>query len=232
MKINGTQANQAQTIRQKVQSDDPVIKNAQSQIEELQKRIQALAKNEDMDADTKREKRQEMQQQISELHATIRQRQMELRSKKQQESMEKAAAAKAKNETDAVKEAKQAGAFTTRGLNAVLSAENAMEISKAQGGLAAKLEGTANELKTEIAEDRKKGVDTRYKDKELSKITRGAETAKSEQIGALGKAVNELREAKEKNTSEEEEKTVNGVLYDKDGKLQAEEQDPEYQAKA
>lgn len=58
-----------------------------------------------MDADAKREKRQELQQQISDLTA-IRQRQMEPRNKTQQENMEKAAAAKAKNQPEAVKEAK------------------------------------------------------------------------------------------------------------------------------
>ena len=189
MKVDGAQTNQTQTVRQNIQSDDPVIKNAQSQIEALQKQLQQLAKNEDMDAETKREKRQELQQQISDLNASIRQRQMELRNKKQQENMAKAEAARAKNEPEAVKEAKQAGAFTTRGLNAVLSAENAMEISNAQGALATKLEGRAKELKREIALDKARGADTRQKSNELSKVTRGAKMAKSDQIGTLGKAV-------------------------------------------
>lgn len=236
MKIDGTQSNQAQTIRQNTQSDDPIIKNAQSQIEELQKRLQQLAKNEDMDADTKREKRQELQQQISDLNATIRQRQMELRNKKQQENMAKGEARRAKNEPEAVKEAKQAGAFTTRGLNAVLSAGNAMEISKAQGALADKLEGRANELKSEIARDKSRGADTRQKSDELSKVTRGAKKAKSDQIGTLGKAVKEMSDAaedeKDKSVSQEEEEAVVGVLYSKDGKLQSDEQEPEYQARA
>ena len=235
MKINGAQTSTVQSVKQNVQSDDPVIKNAQSQIEELQKRMQALAKNEDMDADTKREKRQELQQQISDLNVTIKQRQIELRNKKQQENMAKAEAAKAKNAPDSVKEAKQAGAFTTRGLNAVLSAGNAMEISKAQGDIAARLEGRANELKSEIKLDKERGADTRQKSEELAKATRGAGKAKSDQIGTLGKAVKELKDAEdEDNRTEEqdEDETANGVLYGKDGKLQAEEQEPEYQAKA
>ena len=235
MKVNGTQTNAVQSVKQNVQSDDPVIKNAQSQIEALQKQIQNLAKNEEMDADTKREKRQELMQQISDLNVTIRQRQIELRNKKQQESIAKAEAAKAKKEPEAVKEAKQAGAFSTRGLNAVLSAGNAMDISKTQGDVAARLEGRANELKSEIALDKARGADTTAKSNELSKVTRGAEKAKSDQIGTLGKAVKELRDAEDeddKDVSQEEDETINGVLYSKDGKLQAEEQEPEYQAKA
>lgn len=235
MKVNGVQANPAQTMRQNTRSDDPVIKNAQSRIEALQKQLQQLAKNEDMDADTKREKRQELQQQISDLNAAIRQRQMELRNKKQQENMEKAAAARAKNEPEAV--ARHAGAFTTKGMNAVLSAGNAMEISKAQGDLAARLDGRANELKSEIALDKARGADTREKSEELAKAARGTKKAQSDQIGTLGKAVKELKDAEDndRNTSQEdEEETVNGVLYGKDGKLQDKnmEQEPEYQAKA
>ena len=237
MKVDGTQTNPTQALRQNTQSDDPVIKNAESQIEALQKQLQQLAKNEDMDADTKREKRQELQQQISDLNAAIRQRQMELRNKKQQENMEKAEAARTKNEPEAVKEAKQAGAFTTRGLNAVLSAGNAMEISKAQGDIATKLEGRANELKSEISRDKSRSADIRQKSNELSKVTRGAKKAKSDQIGTLSKAVRELSDAAEdeedkKASSQEEDETIVGVLYSKDGKLQTEEQDPEYQARA
>ena len=236
MKVDGTQTNQTQSIRQNTQSDDPVIKDAQSRIKALQKQLRQLAKNEEMDADTKREKRQELQQQISDLNAAIRQRQMELRNKKQQQNMEKAEAARAKNEPESVKEVKQAGAFTTRGLNAVLSAGNAMEISKAQGDLASGLEGRGNVLKREISLDKARGADTRQKSNELSKVTRGAKKAKSDQIGTLGKAVKELSDAAEdkenKNLSQEEDETVVGVLYSKDGKLQTEEQDTEYQAKA
>lgn len=236
MKVNGSQTNAVQSVQRNVQSDDPIIKNAQSQIEELQKRIQALAKNEDMDADTKREKRQELMQQISDLHVTIRQRQIELRNKKQQESMEKAEAAKAKNEPKAVKEAKQAGAFTTRGLNAVLSAGNAMEISKAQGSVATSFEGRANVLETEIELDKARGADTSYKSKELSDINRRAGKSRSDQIETLGKAVKDISEAvddkDEENVEQDEEETAIGAIYGKDGKLQSEEQEPEYQAKA
>lgn len=214
MKVDAAQTNTSQSIRQNTQSDDPVIKNAQSQIEALQKQLQQLAKNEDMDADTKREKRQELQQQ----------------------NMAKAEAARAKNEPEAVKEAKQASAFTTRGLNAVLSAGNAMEISKAQGEIAARLEGRANELRSEIALDKSRGADTRQKSNELSKVTRGAKKAKSDQIETLGKAVKELSDAAEdeddRKSLQEDDETVIGVLYSKDGKLQAEEQKPEYQSRA
>lgn len=235
MKVNAAQSGNTLSIKQNVQSDDPVIKNAESQIEALQKQIQNLAKNEEMDADTKREKRQELMQQISDLKVSIRQRQMELRDKKQQESMAKAAVAKEKKQPDSVKEAKQAGAFTTRGLNAVLSAGNALDISKAQGGLASRLEGRSNVLKTEIELDKARGADISAKSDELSKVSRGAEKAKSNQIGTLGKAVEELRDAEDednKKVPQDEDETVGGVLYGKDGKVQTEEQEPEYQAKA
>ena len=235
MKVNAAQSGNTLSIKQNVQSDDPVIKNAESQIEALQKQIQNLAKNEEMDADTKREKRQELMQQISDLKVSIRQRQMELRDKKQQESMAKAEAAKAKKQPESSKEAKQAGAFTTRGLNAVLSAGNALDISKAQGGLASRLEGRSNVLKNEIELDKARGADISAKSDELSKVSRGAEKAKSNQIGTLGKAVEELRDAEDednKKVSQDEDETVGGVLYGKDGKVQTEEQEPEYQAKA
>lgn len=236
MRIDGTQTNAVKSVQRNVQSDDPVIKNAQSQIEELHKRIQELAKNEDMDPDTKREKRQELQQQISDLQASIRQRQMELRNKKQQESMEKAEAARAKKAPDAVKEARQAGAFSAKGTNALLSAGNAMEISKTQGSVATSFEGRANVLETEIELDKARGADTSYKSKELSDINRRAGKSRSDQIETLGKAAKDIRKAAEdeedKNVEQEDNETVNGVIYGKDGKLHSEEQEPEYQDRA
>ena len=81
MNISGVQSQNTAAYQQvnKQQGDDPVIKNAQSQIDELRKQLQQLAENEEMDPKTKTEKKQQIQQQISDLNAQIRQRQMEIR---------------------------------------------------------------------------------------------------------------------------------------------------------
>ena len=111
MQITGiqTQGNNNMGVN-KQQSEDSVIKNAQSQIEELRKQLQQLAENKDMDPKAKTEKKQQLQQQIADLNAQIRQRQAELRKEKQspKESAQKAAEKEAASDA-----AKKADGFDT-----------------------------------------------------------------------------------------------------------------------
>ena len=66
------------------QATDSYSRNIQSQIANAKKQLQELSSNEDMSLEEKMKKRQEIQQQISDLNMQLRQHQMEQRKEKQQ----------------------------------------------------------------------------------------------------------------------------------------------------
>ncbi len=66
------------------QATDSYTKNIQNQIADAQKQLQELSSNKDMTQEEKMMKRQEIQQQISDLNMQLRQHQMETRMQTQQ----------------------------------------------------------------------------------------------------------------------------------------------------
>lgn len=66
------------------QATDSYSRNIQNQIADAQKQLQELSSNKDMMQEEKMNKRQELQQQISDLNVQLRQHQMEQRREKQQ----------------------------------------------------------------------------------------------------------------------------------------------------
>ena len=68
---------------------DAVSKDLQNQIENLQKRMQELSSNQEMPAETKMKKRQELQKQISDLEVQLRQHQMEVKHEAAMKKREK-----------------------------------------------------------------------------------------------------------------------------------------------
>ena len=66
------------------QTTDSYSKNIQNQIADAQKQLQELSSNKDMTQEEKMTKRQEIQQQISDLNMQLRQHQMEIRMQVQQ----------------------------------------------------------------------------------------------------------------------------------------------------
>ena len=66
------------------QAADSYIRNIQNQIASAQKQLQELSSNKEMTQEEKMTKRQELQQQISDLNMQLRQHQTEQRREKQQ----------------------------------------------------------------------------------------------------------------------------------------------------
>lgn len=218
MQITGVQQNTASYQQvNKQQGDDPVIKNAQSQIEELRKQLQQLAENKDMDPKTKTEKKQQIQQQISDLTAQIRQRQNEMRREKQASAKARADAPReeAKNESAGV-----SGGFSKNAAGALISASNALDNADALSGLNAKLSGRARELSAEIETDLKRGADVTAKQAELDKVNKGVKNTASAAAKVLSEADERLENAsdEEKETEDvKEEEIKTEGMYDKDG---------------
>ena len=68
---------------------DTESKNLQQQIDRLQQQLKEVSANQDMPADTKMKKRQDIQKQISELQIQLRQHQIEARKEERQKKKEK-----------------------------------------------------------------------------------------------------------------------------------------------
>lgn len=200
----GTQAvqNTNKTI-----SDDPQIKNLQSQIAELQKQIQSLAENDEMDAKTKSEKKQELQKQIANLNAEIRQRRIEAQKEKQ-------AAAKPSETKTEPKRFKDG--FDEKDASTLLAASSSLEQSKTVGSVIKSSEGRARILTTEIEIDKSRGADTTYKEKELEKIEEHTEAAKenlAEEAEKSGETDKDgVDDSKEKDKSEETDEKRSGAV--------------------
>lgn len=221
----GSQANNNVGVT-KQQSEDSIIKNAQNQIEELRKQLQQLAENKDMDPKAKTEKKQQLQQQIADLNAQIRQRQAELRKEKQaaKEPAKKTAEKEAANET--ARKSDGFG-FSKAAAGAVIAASNALETADALDGLRVRLSGRANELEAEIATDAKRGADTSAKQAELDKVKKGVQNSASAAASVLNEADGELKNAaefdeksediKEKENNDDEKDIRTDGMYDKDG---------------
>ena len=83
MKINGLNGANTQIGGMNMKATDSVSKNIQNQIANAQKQLQELSANKDMSIEEKMKKRQEIQQQITDLNNQLRQHQIEQRKEQQ-----------------------------------------------------------------------------------------------------------------------------------------------------
>lgn len=198
MQISGVENSAAVQNTKSTVSDDPQIKNLQSQIAELQKQIQSLAENEDMDPKAKSEKKQELQKQIADLNTQIRQRRIEAQKERQAASKP----AETKSEPRKFKDG-----FDEQDTSALLAASSSLEQSKTVGAVIKKGEGNARILTTQIEIDKSRGADTTAKEKELEKIEDHIKSAKEslgEEAEKSGETSDEENEVSEKDGKTED----------------------------
>lgn len=214
MKINGISGANTK-IRQMGmnQATDSYSRNIQNQIGNAQKQLQELSSNEKMTLEEKMKKRQEIQQQISDLNMQLRQHQVEQRraawsgSEKQQakaSSMDDNMLGGAKTKAGG----KDAG-LSQASMTAMISADMSIKQARVQSGVATKLEGRANVLKAEVKQDR---GNVEAKKEEIAELEQKAEKATASQMNTLAEAnkavedaaVEERNENKTSSAKEEE----------------------------
>ena len=173
---------------------DSVSKNIQNQIANAQKQLQELSANKDMSIEEKMKKRQEIQQQITDLNNQLRQHQIEQRKEQQakKSSMDDMLGGSKKT---APKAGKQSTGLSQASMKAMISADSAMAQAKVQGRVATKMEGRAGVLEAEIKLDQARGDDVEKKKEELAEVQRKAAQAESAQMNTLATANKELEEA-------------------------------------
>ncbi len=175
------------------QATDSYSRNIQNQIANAQKQLQELSSNEDMTLEEKMKKRQEIQQQISDLNMQLRQHQMEQRKEKQQ--------AKTSSIDDMLggtrsgKAGNEGGELSQASMTAMISAGTSMKQAKVQGSVATKMGGRAGVLESEIKLDQARGNDTSKKQEELTNVQQKAQAGASSQLSTVADANRTMDEA-------------------------------------
>ena len=173
---------------------DYMSKNIQNQIANAQKQLQELSANKDMSIEEKMKKRQEIQQQITDLNNQLIQHQIEQRKEQQakKSSMDDMLGGSKKT---APKAGKQSTGLSQASMKAMISADSAMAQAKVQGSVTTKMEGRAGVLEVEIKLDQARGDDVEKKKEELAEVQQKAAQAESAQLNTLADANKELEAA-------------------------------------
>ena len=199
MTINGISGANTQAAQIGMnQAMDSYSKNIQNQIANAQKQLQELSSNEEMTLEEKMKKRQEIQQQISDLNMQLRQHQIEQRKASMDDML-------GGNRT-AAKSGNKGSGLSQASMQAMISADSSMKQAKVQGSVATQMQGRANVLKAEI----KQSGSTEAKEAELADLEQKAVNATASQMNTLAeanKAVSEAAAAErtEKKTSDAKE---------------------------
>ena len=186
MKINGFNGTNTQTgAMGMAQANDSVSKNIQNQIANAQQKLQDLSSNEELSLEDKMKKRQEIQQEITNLNQQLRQHQIEHRKEQQRKksSMDDMVAG-TKNTS-----AKKGTGLSQAGMRAMISAESSMKQAKVQGSMATQMEGRAGVLESEI-----KQGNTEKKEEELADLQAKAQSATVAQMSSLSDANKSMEE--------------------------------------
>lgn len=205
MTINGISGANTQAAQIGMnQAMDSYSKNIQNQIANAQKQLQELSSNEEMTLEEKMKKRQEIQQQISDLNMQLRQHQIEQR--KEQQSKGASMDDMLGGNRTAAKSGNKGSALSQASMQAMISADSSMKQAKVQGSVATQMQGRANVLKAEI----KQSGSTEAKEAELADLEQKAVNATASQMNTLAeanKAVSEAAAAErtEKKTSDAKE---------------------------
>lgn len=188
---------------------DPASKNLQQQIDRLQQELKEISANQEMPAETKMKKRQDLQKQISELQIQLRQRQIDARreereKKKEENSFDDLLGTKGPSGQNA----QQSAGLSANTMTAMISADKSIKQANVQGSTAQKMEGKAHVLESEIALDSARGGDTSRKQAELSDAEAKAQAAEASQLSTLAEAGETLQDAAKSEKSDN--KTVDG----------------------
>ena len=207
MRINVTDrtgaAQAGTTLRNGGMQSDSYTKNIQRQIADAQQKLQDLSSNEELSLEDKMKKRQEIQQEITNLNQQLRQHQMEQRREQQSQ--------KSSSMDDMIAGTKHTSAKKGTGLSqasmqAIISADTSMKQANVQGSVAAGLKGRAEVLESEIRQDAGKG-NTEKKEQELADIQGKVQSATAQQMSMVARANQEVEEATKVDSAENTEKT-------------------------
>ncbi len=197
MKINGTNGVNTQMGQVGMnQVTDSYSRNIRNQIANAQKQLQELSSNEDMTLEEKMKKRQEIQQQISDLNMQLRQHQAEQRRAAMGGPEKQAKGTSMDDMLGGTKGGKSGGntsGLSQASMTAIISADTSIKQAKVQGSVATGMEGRAGVLESEIKNSH--DSDVTKKKEELADVTQKAQAAAASQMNTLAEANKALEEA-------------------------------------
>lgn len=171
--------------------NDSVSKNIQNQIANAQKQLQEISANQEMTLEEKMKKRQEIQQEITNLNQQLRQHQIEQRKERQSKSSSVDDMIGRKQNTG--KAGNKGNGLSQASMQAMISADSSMKQAQVQGNVATRMEGRAGVLKAEIKQDA--GGNTEAKEAELAEAEQKAMSAAASQMNTLANANQTMEEA-------------------------------------
>lgn len=171
-------------------STDNVSKNIQSQIANAQKQLQELSSNKDMGIEEKMKKREEIQQQITNLNNQLKQHELEQQKEKHKSNQTN----NMLYNSNSYHRSQDSSAFTPSNMISILSANSTIEQTKIQQNVATKMEGKANILKAEIKQDIRNGGNAEAKKEQLAKIEQKTAELKNTSLNTLTNAQEQLNE--------------------------------------
>ncbi len=206
--MNGTNAQadiQAGRINKPMEMDS-FSKSINNQIANAQKQLQELSENKDMSMEEKMKRRQEIQQQITDLNNQLRQHQIEQR-KEQQEK-----AAKSVEKKESAKKGDKGTGLSQASMTAIISADAAMSQAQVQGSVTTRMEGRAGVLEAEIKLDSANGGNVEAKQEELAKVQQKAVAVGASQTNTLASVSKDIEEAAnvDKTDNKKENVSVDG----------------------
>ena len=204
--MNGTNAQagiQAGRINKPMEMDS-FSKSINNQIANAQKQLQVLSENKDMSMEEKMKRRQEIQQQITDLNNQLRQHQIEQRKEKQEQ------AAKNAEKKESVKNENKGAGLSQANMTAIISADAALSQAKVHGSVATRMEGRAGVLEAEIKQDGSRGGNVEAKKEELAEVQQKAVAAGTSQTDTLVSASKDIEEATNADKAENKDTSGDG----------------------
>lgn len=180
---------------------DLYTKNIRQQIMDTRKKIQDISSDEKMSVEEKMKKRQELQQEISDLNTQLRQYLAE-KQKEQKRQQEKAAARAENTQNTGTSPEETVTGGSGTGMSAMISAGASLKQAQSHDGVKVKLEGRAGVLRAEIRQDAPRG-DVEAKERELARIEKKISDVSYAQMSSLKDANQVMREAAEVELSDE-----------------------------
>jgi len=211
MRIDGINGSNMQNVGVNRQmGTDSVSKNIQNQIANAQKELQELSSNKEMSIEEKMNRRQEIQQQITDLNNQLRMHQIEMRREQQQSkstSMDDMLGGTRKVSNTG----NQRAGLSQASMQAIISADSAISQVQSSGRVVTKMEGRAGVLEAEIKLDSARGGNVEAKQEELAEVQQKASQAQASQMNVLANANEELEEAaktEQKTESKDDKATI------------------------
>ena len=176
-----------------MQTNDSFSKMIQSQIANAQEQLQKLSENNDMSVEEKMKRRQEIQQQITDLDHQLRQHQIVQRRANQGKDNVIERNLSTKRADKSGKGAQQGMRAST--MRVIISADAAMSQAQVQSSVATRMEGRAGVLEAEIKQDSANGKSVESKQEDLIEVQQKLATTETSQMNVLSVVNKRLEEA-------------------------------------